>query len=94
MRKNSQLAAARRVALKMGRRLRCSSVTHRLRYAPSSRLAGGPFWTQRSPRDLGDGTLGSCQLPTFMQIGFITLFDNSRRLFWVLSSPKFSGSLP
>jgi hypothetical protein len=42
-RKNSQLAAARRVALKMGRRLRCSSVTYRLRYAPSSRLAGGPF---------------------------------------------------
>jgi hypothetical protein len=28
-RKNSQLAAARRVALKMGRRLRCSSVTYR-----------------------------------------------------------------
>jgi hypothetical protein len=28
---------------KMGRRLRCSSVTYRLRYAPSSRLAGGPF---------------------------------------------------
>jgi NAD(P)-dependent dehydrogenase (short-subunit alcohol dehydrogenase family) len=42
-RKNSQMAAARRVALKMGRRLRCSSVTYRFRYAPSSRLAGGPF---------------------------------------------------
>src|SRR6478736_1638967 len=28
-RKNSQLAAARRVALKMGRLLRCSSVTYR-----------------------------------------------------------------
>jgi hypothetical protein len=42
-RKNSQLAAAHRVALKMGRRLRCSSVTYRFRYAPSSRLAGGPF---------------------------------------------------
>jgi len=41
--KNSQLAAARRVALKMGRRLRCSSVTYRLRYAPSLRLADGPF---------------------------------------------------
>src|SRR6266404_3590367 len=37
-RKNSQLAAARRVALKMGRRPRCSSVTYRFRYAPSSRL--------------------------------------------------------
>jgi hypothetical protein len=42
-RKNSQLAAAQRVALEMGRRLRCSSVTYRFRYAPSSRLAGGPF---------------------------------------------------
>src|SRR5580692_2145534 len=42
-RKNSQLAPARRVAMKMGRRLRCSSVTYRFRYAPSSRLAGGPF---------------------------------------------------
>jgi hypothetical protein len=29
--------------LKMGRRLRCSSVTYQFRYAPSSRLAGGPF---------------------------------------------------
>jgi hypothetical protein len=29
--------------MKMGRRLRCSSVTYRFRYAPSSRLAGGPF---------------------------------------------------
>src|SRR5277367_6330807 len=56
-RKNSQLAAARRVALKMGRRLRCSSVTYRFRYAPSSRLAGGPFLTQRNSRDLRDGTL-------------------------------------
>src|SRR5262249_50384478 len=42
-RKTSQLAAAQRVALKMGWRLRCSSVTYRFRYAPSSRLAGGPF---------------------------------------------------
>ena len=60
-RKNSQLAAARRVALKMGRRLRCSSVTYRFRYAPSSRLADGPFLTQRSPRDLGDGALADRQ---------------------------------
>src|SRR6202521_4681176 len=42
-RKNSQLAPAQRVAMKIGRRLRCSSVTYRIRYAPSSRLAGGPF---------------------------------------------------
>jgi hypothetical protein len=34
-RKNSQPAAAQRVALKMGRRLRGSSVTYRFRYAPS-----------------------------------------------------------
>ena len=40
--KNSQPAAARRVAFKMGRRPRCSSVTYRFRYAPSSRLADGP----------------------------------------------------
>ena len=33
-RKNSQLAPAQRVAMKMGRRLRCSSVTYRFRYAP------------------------------------------------------------
>ncbi len=32
-RKNSQLAAAERVALKMGRWLRCSSVTYQSRYA-------------------------------------------------------------
>jgi hypothetical protein len=38
-----QLAAARRVALKMGRLLRCSSGTYRSRYAPSSRLADDPF---------------------------------------------------
>src|ERR1700745_2273100 len=48
-RKNSQPAAAQRVALKMGRRLRCSSVTYRSRYAASycqsgsDRLADGPF---------------------------------------------------
>ena len=48
-RKNSQPAAAHGVALKMGWRLRCSSVTYRFRYAPShrqsgsDRLAGSPF---------------------------------------------------
>jgi hypothetical protein len=35
-RQNSPLAPAQRVAMKMGRRLRCSSVTYRFRYAPSS----------------------------------------------------------
>ena len=39
---NGDVAPARRVALKIGRRPRCSSVTYRFRYAPS-RLAGGPF---------------------------------------------------
>src|SRR6202047_3177748 len=34
-RKNSQLAAARRVALKMGRRPRCSSVTSRTIFVPA-----------------------------------------------------------
>ena len=33
-RKNGQLTTARRVAMKMGRRLRCSSVTYQSRYAP------------------------------------------------------------
>jgi hypothetical protein len=42
-RKSSQLAPARGVVLKMGRRPRCSSVTYRFRYAPSSRLADGTF---------------------------------------------------
>jgi hypothetical protein len=32
-----------RVAMKMGRRLRCSSVTYQFKYASSSRLAGGRF---------------------------------------------------
>src|SRR6202023_2158977 len=32
--KNNQPAPARRVAMKMGRRLRCSSVTYPFRYAP------------------------------------------------------------
>jgi len=40
--KTNQPAAALRVALKMGRRLRYSSVKYRSRYAPSC-LAGDPF---------------------------------------------------
>ena len=40
--RNSQLAAARRVALKMGRLLRCSSVTYRSRYAPLAPVQLGP----------------------------------------------------
>jgi hypothetical protein len=39
-RKNGQLATAQWVAMKMGRRLRCSSVTYRFRYAPSYRQSG------------------------------------------------------
>ena len=41
-RKNSQLAPAQRVAMKMGRRLRCSSVTYRFRYAPLVPVRLGP----------------------------------------------------
>src|SRR6202030_2277445 len=41
-RKNSQLAAARRVAFKMGRLLRCSSVTYRSRYASLAPVRLGP----------------------------------------------------
>jgi hypothetical protein len=42
-RKNSQLDAARRVALKMGRRLRCSSVTYRLDMRPPRALPAAHF---------------------------------------------------
>src|ERR1700739_3202214 len=62
-RKNSQLATAQRVALKMGRRRRCSSVTYQFRYAPSKRpsgsdrLAAGPFRTQRCHHYMRDDTL-------------------------------------
>src|SRR5271157_3473085 len=45
-RKNSRPAAARRVALKMGRRPRCSSVTYRFRYA-SSCARKGKGWSLR-----------------------------------------------
>ncbi len=41
--KFDQRTAARRVELKMSRRLRCVSVTGRKGHAPSSRLDGGPF---------------------------------------------------
>src|SRR5436190_14669883 len=41
--KFAQRTAARRVELKMARRLRCLSVTGRKGHAPSSRLGGGPF---------------------------------------------------
>jgi hypothetical protein len=41
-RKNSLLAPARRVAMKMGRRLCCSSVTYRFRYAPLAPVRLGP----------------------------------------------------
>jgi hypothetical protein len=42
-RKFAQRTAARRVELKMARRLRCVSVAGRKGHAPSSRLGGGPF---------------------------------------------------
>src|SRR5438445_9511804 len=42
-RKFAERIAARRVELKMARRLRCASVAGREGHAPSSRLGGGPF---------------------------------------------------
>ena len=42
-RKFAQRTAARRVELKMARRLRCVSVAGREEHALSSRLGGGPF---------------------------------------------------
>jgi hypothetical protein len=42
-RKNSQLDAAQRLALKMGRRLRCSSVTYSLNMRPSRALPAAHF---------------------------------------------------
>jgi hypothetical protein len=63
--------------LKMGRLLRCSSVTYRSGYAPSSRLADDPFSTQRSPRDLGDGALG--EAPLFVKA--FSLRDEAERQF-------------
>jgi hypothetical protein len=41
--KFAERIAARRIELKMARRLRCDSVTGREGHAPSSRLGGGPF---------------------------------------------------
>jgi hypothetical protein len=51
----------RRVAMKMGRRLRCSSVTYRFRYAPSSAspartaLPAAHFDRNKIPRISGTG---------------------------------------
>ena len=56
-RKSSQLAAARRVAMKMGRRPRCSSVTYRSGYAPSSRLPAAHFDRNDRYAYFGDRTL-------------------------------------
>src|SRR5947209_19480423 len=55
--KFDQRTAARRVELKMARRLRCVSVTARKGHAPSSRLGGGPYRTQRLASHTGYTTL-------------------------------------
>src|ERR1700740_855668 len=63
-RKNSQLATAQRVAMKMGRRLRCSSVTYPFRYAPSTAspartaLPAAHFDRNETYAYFGDRTLG------------------------------------
>src|ERR1700740_3182936 len=64
-RKNSQLNTAQRVAMKMGRRLRCSSVTYPLRYAPSTAspartaLPAAHFDRNETYAYFGDRTLAS-----------------------------------
>jgi len=58
-RKFAQRTAARRVELKMVRRLRCVSVAGRKGHARSSRLGGGPFWTQPLESHTGYTTLRS-----------------------------------
>jgi hypothetical protein len=56
----------------MGRRRRCSSVTYRSRYAPSSRLADDPFSSQPSGRG---------QLAVFPRCSLLTYrFRYARRL--------------
>jgi hypothetical protein len=68
-RKNSQLAPAQRVAMKMGRRPHCSSVTYRFRYAPSSAnpartaLPAAHFDRNKIPRISGTGhqRLAKCE---------------------------------
>jgi hypothetical protein len=54
-RKNSPLAPAQGVAMKMGRRLRCSSVTYRFRYAPPRALPAAHFDRNKIPRISGTG---------------------------------------
>jgi hypothetical protein len=69
--------------MKMGRRLRCSSVTYRFRYAPSSRLAGGHF--DRNERHVISGT------------GHYYHFFRSQRNFGsylsanIINNPQFKG---
>ena len=50
----------------MGRLLRCSSVTYRSRYAPSSRLVDDPFLNATKLKGLGDSTLAL----SFVAAGF------------------------
>src|ERR1700740_2064937 len=64
-RNNSQLATAQRVAMKMGRRLRCLSVTYPFRYAPSTAspaqtaLPAAHFDRNQTYAYFGDRTLKS-----------------------------------
>ena len=55
-RKNSQLAPAQRVAMKMDRRLRCASVTYRFRYMlPPCALPAAHFDRNELPLISGTG---------------------------------------
>ena len=83
-RKNSQPAAARRVALKMGRRLRCSSFTYRFRYAPSTAGRLGPLcrrpilkWSQSLTTKNSTFTDSNCRLVPGLPI-FSKRFRNRR----------------
>ena len=71
------------VAIKMGRRLRCSSVTYRSRYAPSSRLAAGPFSSQ------------PCGQRAFWPAALSLIGQRSHRVFSLFASriqPKFAAA--
>jgi hypothetical protein len=74
-RKNSQLAAAQRVAMKMGRRLRCSSVTYRFRIRALLAPCRRPILiATKHARILGDRTY-RCQCESHERTSFSPLAE-------------------
>jgi hypothetical protein len=72
------------VAIKMGRQLRCFSVTYQSRYAPSSRLAAGPFSSQPSG------------LHVFWQAVLSLIGQRPQRVFSLFAShilPKYAAAM-